>query len=350
MAENNNTTSTKEPRSTVSPIAIAGFAFMLLVIAWLSVQLISVLPSAFSSLASLAEGVNQYQNNDEASESDESFVVSTNTDLVNAGATVDLTWTPIDKPGNFTFSYQCTDGVAISLLDANGSTPINCGDSYNIGNNESVTLAVESEKNRFAAIPYTVAFFGTNDQSARHTAAGEFTVINSTIAETTTDTESTDTTPVEPAPEPETEITETAPINPPTTPEPEITYSYNYEIPVSDPNGFTDLGVTFGDTGTIVVDTFFPGELVQDESGAVQFVVRNYGTRTSDSWSYTITLPNGDTYRDSNQAPLKPNEAATITIGFPVDTSATHEFVINVATSRDTASINNTVRENVIIY
>ena len=48
--------SPEKKQSVLKTLAIIGFIGIIIFIAWASVQLVNVLPSAFSSLASLAEG------------------------------------------------------------------------------------------------------------------------------------------------------------------------------------------------------------------------------------------------------------------------------------------------------
>ena len=120
-----------------------------------------------------------------------------------------------------------------------------------------------------------------------------------------------------------------------------------YAIPTSDPNGLTDLSTRFLSIGTIVGNTFFAGEVKQDEKGAIQFEVKNYGTKTSKEWTYSVTLPNGGTYQSDNQNPLKPNERALVTIGFPTIDKSTHKFVVSIKESSDRNSANNEFTETV---
>jgi hypothetical protein len=129
--------------------------------------------------------------------------------------------------------------------------------------------------------------------------------------------------------------------------EPVYQQEYTYAIPTSNPNGRTDLGITYLGTGNIVDRQFLPGLVERGETGAIQFEIRNYGTKTSGNWEYTVILPNGDTYRSSEQAPLKPNERALLSMSFPAATANSHTFIATVSERTDRNQLNNTFSQTV---
>lgn len=91
-----------------------------------------------------------------------------------------------------------------------------------------------------------------------------------------------------------------------------------YKKPVSDPKGYTDLAVAFGAVGEMTSnDRFVPAKyLSEDERSAMQFQVKNIGTKTSGEWRFSARLPDGSTVNSLPQRPLLPNETATLTIAF----------------------------------
>ncbi|MCB9815051.1 hypothetical protein H6785_00495 [Candidatus Nomurabacteria bacterium] len=316
-------------------LAVLGFIGIIIIISWFSVMLVNVMPTAFSSLASLAEGLNQQSFTGTDDKEVKSFVVSSDTTLINSGESIDLSWDNNSVQGSYVFSYTCTDGVSLDIQDANnGLRNVACGANYNIGNTNSVTVTVESEKSRFENINYTISFLATNDTTPRSSGSASFTVINSSISEFAAEDggeDSEDNNETEVVTDPEVAVEEPEVETPVTTP-PAPTYEqeFIYSIPVSDPNGKTDLSTRYLSSGNIIGNTFFVGAIYQENSGAIQFEVKNYGTKTSSDWTYTMSLPGGGEYTSTKQSPLKPNERAVITLGFPTNDDSKHTFVVSI--------------------
>jgi hypothetical protein len=343
----NNETSNKKD-SILKILAITGFIGIIILIAWASIQLVSVAPSAFSSLASLAESVNNPEDTEETEIEITPLTVTSNTLLFDSGDTVDVSWDTVQSNGSYVFSYECADGVAIDLINENGVRSIQCESNYNIGNVDTVSLVVDSEKNRYTDIAYSISFLGTNDIRPRAAGSAAFTVLNDTIsteiaiadedeeeeAEPETDTSVVETpepqTP--PATTSNTPPTSSTPTTPPTS---EYVQEYAYTIPTSDPNGTTDLAARYLFVGEITNNRFVPGAIEQGENGAIQFEVKNIGTKTSQRWSFTVDLPGGGTYESETQTALKPNERAVLTIGFSGADVNTHTFAVEVETNSD---------------
>ena len=165
--------------------AIIGFTALLVLIAWLSITIVKNVPGSFASLASLAESVRSFdaQQMENASD-DEAFtstngmrdmlVVTSDTNVIENGNDVRLSWTDASTQGSFVFSYTCTDGVAISIVETDGVRNIDCGTNYNLGNVNNTTLNITSEKDRFVDIAYTLGFIPSDatepvDEPARCT-------------------------------------------------------------------------------------------------------------------------------------------------------------------------------------
>lgn len=359
----------QKKESILKSLAILGFIGVVILIAWLSIQLVNVIPGAFSSLASLAEGLNSRQQLATETTDIKTISVTSNSTLVNAKESVTASWGEANVPGSFTFSYKCTNGVAIDLQGVDGVRSITCDTNYNIGNVTNLTFTIDSEKDRYADVWYTISFLGTNDTTPRAAGTAQLTVINSDIKSvlaTTVSNEGEVVTPgVEEIPvvvtpeelpgtpviEAVTESTPTpvAEVVKPTVSAPTPTYEqqYTYTIPVSDPNGRVDLGARYLGLGRIVGNTFFAGAVKQDESGAMQFEVKNYGSKTSGTWIYKVTLPSGDTYTSPTQKALKPNERAVLTVGFPAVTVSSHTFVVIVSEANDQVSLNDSFQQKV---
>lgn len=346
-----NDVSQKQKNSIMKTLAIAGFLGIIILIAWLSIQLVQVLPGTFSSLASLAEGINQYQQSVIDTDKDPTrLTVTSDRSIVNAGGAVVLHWETTETPGTYTFAYDCTEGVAVDMLTDEGERSIACNRNYNIGNVDTLNLRIDSEKERFTDLRYTVSFLGTNDSAPRAAGTALITVHNSDITDilvvntVETATTSDDTVEENEAPvvvETETEVESSQPTTPAVPSTPTFEQEYIYAIPTSDPNGQTDLASKFLSVGKIVGNTFFAGNVYEGEPGAVQFEVRNLGNKTSGDWTYEVTLPGGISYTSPSQAPLKPNERAVITVGFAEAVGTVHVFEIEVNNSTDRNRANN---------
>ncbi|OGG86090.1 hypothetical protein A2392_01355 [Candidatus Kaiserbacteria bacterium RIFOXYB1_FULL_46_14] len=108
----------------------------------------------------------------------------------------------------------------------------------------------------------------------------------------------------------------------PTTPTtPQYRTVTTYVVPTSNPNGYTDLEVSFVAIGKMTNDERFvpSASLSTEEHGAMQFRVKNIGTKTSNAWHFAAELPNGGEFNSVVQNPLKPGEVATLTISFMTD-------------------------------
>lgn len=339
----NEVSQQKTRESILKSLAIAGFISIVILIAWASVQLVNLVPSAFSSLASLAESMNQYEKSEVMKDSEQQdLTVTSNTKLVNTKEVVNLSWSTTEVPGSYTFNYKCVDGVAVDLVDVTGIGAINCDTNYNIGNTNTLSLLINSEKQRFQDITYSISFLGTNDLTPRATGEATLTVMNSEINDIKDETEVAITDVVTPEEVAETTEPETTtPTETVTKPTPVYEQEFVYTIPTSDPNGKTDLATKFVAFGTIVGNTFFTSSIKQEEKGAIQFEIKNYGTKTSTKWTYEINLPNGELYTSPEQAPLKPNERALITVGFPTTDKSTHNFKVTVTEKTDKNLTNN---------
>jgi hypothetical protein len=319
----------KETSSTFKALAIIGFAATIIIVAWLSIQLVNILPNAFNSLASLREAINQQSEIIADREDDEILdvlSVTSNVNVVNTDDSLSLTWDTANINGTYSFYYLCEDGVSLSIINSStGLRAISCDTNYNIGNIDVLNLRVESENNRFATVDYQISFLAENDINPSAVGSSSFTVVNTAILDISlVDDEETE--------EVDTETNTPPPTTQPTAPVYE--QEFIYAIPTSDPNGKTDLATRYLFAGSINNSRFVPGAIEQNDSGAIQFEVKNLGTKTSDEWTYSMTLPTGSSYKSDDQKPLEPNQRALITIGFP--TSDEDNFSFRVTIDEDT--------------
>lgn len=338
---------TEEKKESLTKIlAIAGFVAIIIFAVWLAVQIVSILPSAFSSLASLADSVYNY-------EKDAALEVVTEKSVVNAGESFTISWTQMRKEGIYSFSYSCVDGVSLDIRDQDGAiSSVACDTPIELGEATSLEVLVQSEKSRFVDIPYTVTFRETGASDDEVVSDGStITVANASIptggavAEEESEEEAPAEEPVKPA--------VTTPVKTPTytAGTPVTVQKFVYTIPVSDPKGTIDLQVTFLGVGTLLGNTFIPkATLDADDKNALQFEVKNIGTKTAQDWSYEADLPAGINYEGEDQKALKPNERAVITLGFEgLTKDGTEKVGVEVAAKNDVKRSNNEFTKTVKI-
>lgn len=328
-------------------IIVIAFFVIIALIGWLSVKIVAYTPNAFSSLASLAQGISQYK---DAIMDNESLPITSGLSSIESGKSATITWKKDDRPGTYTFSYSCNDGVTVEIVSPEGMRAVSCDMRYSLGDTDSVTLVVNSNKTESINLSYAISFMRESD-------IGPIRIGEQTVAVTKPSSLAQDTSkPGEvlgEKDENESEFVKDEIITPttpkPTTPAPVVVAPKEeiiYEIPVSNPNGFTDLATRFIASGSIVGNKFVTGSIEREDDGAIQFEVKNIGTKTSGTWTYTVTLPDGDTYTSPKQTALKPNERATIAIGFATPDKASHTFSIAVKVD-DRTSNNNSFKKTV---
>jgi hypothetical protein len=337
---NTENTELREPR--LKTLAIIGLLAAIAVIAWLAVQIVAYAPSTFTSLASLAEGISQYKDSVLAGEN-KALVITSNISSLESNKPATITWTKDEQPGTYAFSYSCADGVTVDIVASAGLKSISCDTRYSLGDTDNVTLVIESTKVPETNLSYAISFMRANDIGPIRIGEQTMAVKNEGLAvaapvedgevlgESDQNEFVADEIVKPEAPKP----TTPAPVVV-TNPEPTLVY----EIPVSNPNGFTDLATRFIGTGSIVNNKFVTGTIGREDSGAIQFEVKNIGTKTSDSWSYSVTLPDGDVYTSPRQVALKPNERAVISLGFDTPDKASYTFVVVVKVEDKTAANN----------
>ncbi len=330
-----NSTEQQKKDSVLKSLAIVGFVGLIIVISWLGIQLVQVLPNAFSSLASLADSVYNYE--------EVSLTVVSNKSVVGTGETFTLTWGMPKQTGTFALSYKCAEGLAIDIRDNEGIKSLNCDTNYNIGSVNTVDVIAYAERQRFTDFAYQIDFIPTKAEAPTGNGTGRVSVVNASISDDISDSAtSTDEENVEEEDNNDTPVNEDKPTV--TTPsKPTYTQEYTYGIPTSNPNGYTDLSARHLGSGTIVNGKFVLTNTIDNDSqGAIQFEVKNIGTKTSSAWTYTVKLPNGETYKSPTQTALKPQERSTIAIGFDIpETTGMKTHTVQVIVSSDSKPANN---------
>ncbi len=336
----------EEKKTTLTKVlAILGFLAIIVLAVWLAVKIVSVIPSAFSSLASLADSVYNYDR-------EMKLEVATENSVVNAGEAFTISWTNMRKNGTYTFSYSCIDGVSVDIRDKEGNIEaLSCDTPLDLKNATSLEIRVSSEKSRFVDVPYSVTFTENGNEEAVSTGNSTVTIVNATIP-TSGIVQEEDSETEEETAAPEPSKTVTTPSTPRYTPgTPIVTKKTIYTMPVSDPNGKIDLQVTFLGVGTISGSTFIKKNSIDiDDQGALQFEVKNIGTKTAEDWDYTAKLPGDITYTSDDQKALKPNERAVITLGFEgLSDDGSEKVSVEVTAKNDVKKSNNEFTQTVKI-
>jgi len=350
---NNNVSEHQTKDRILKSLAVGGFVGLIIVIAWLSIKMVAYLPNAFSSLASLADSVYNYKPTTIIAVSGES--------IVNVQEPFTVSWNVPTQKGTFAFSHSCVEGVAIDIRTSDGSIKnLTCATNYNVGSGDSIEVIAQSEKERFVDVLYIIDFIPTRSAVPTASSTGMITVVNASISPIAT------STPESPTPEPEVPVVTPTPIPvvpsptpeptpipvPKPTPKPEYIQEYIYQIPVSNPNGTVDLSARFISTGNLSNTGQYSavGAIDNDAIGAIQFEVKNIGTKTSNTWNFIAKLPNGDTFTSETQAALKPNERAVLTVGFTAP-NITGTKTINVAVTvrNDSKLTNNSFTTAVVV-
>jgi hypothetical protein len=341
----NNVTPERKER-VMKSLAVFGLFGIIIFIAWVSVQIVSIFPTAIQSLASLADSVYTYN-----PKAPKDIVITPTTEPVTSGTKTTLHWEQPYKNGMYTFTYKCLEGVAVEIATSDSAfSQAECDKKYNLGSVNHADIVVHSEKQAEINFDYTLSYFKTNATKESVSTDNSFIVWNSRFTEGATPTTPEVTvndeviTPALPTPT----VTTPKPAHPIVT---APTYTFTY-LPVSDSKGFTDLVVTYlgigqkNSAGQFVNN----GLLYKDVAGAIQFSVQNIGTKTSADWTFATKLPGDVAYTSTNQAPLKPNEKATLLIAFPAVTDTDlQKFSIEVKVSDDKNLKNNSIAWSTVV-
>lgn len=341
-----NQVNNESKSSAIKALAIVGFVVLIIFCVWLAIQAVRVVPSTFSSLASIAETISDRPA--------EELEISTGKTIVNAGEAFTVTWTDLEREGTYSFGYACTDGVSLEVRLGNDDVrELSCQEDIVLPDTTtSIDVMIESEKRRFVEVPYHLTFSTLGESETSFANDTKITVVNATIPQSAVLAENSDDDEMDEEHEVTHEETTTPTVSTsPTTPTPApqprpINYTY---IPTSDPNGFTDLQVAFIGAGRLSGNNFIPTSPIDNDSrGGLRFEVKNIGTKTSESWRFEAKLPNGATFKSDRQNGLKPNERSVITLGFDLgDTEGTEQIRVSVDVDDDRATSNNALNWSV---
>ncbi len=293
----------------VKVLTLTGMFATTVFVLWLGVQAIKFTPTAFSSLATMAKSVQDYRPLNE-------LKLTTEKKIVNSAESFQISWTDVHQDGEYRFSYTCTKDASLLVRGGDGDlVPIKCNEVLSLpATVHGLFLSIKSEGMRFTDVPLKLSFKGKKNNTTLESEL-EVTVVNASIP-TTQETPRSSNEPEVTKPVTTTKPTAPKPpvaTAPVTAPKPVTTIVY----PESNPQGMIDLKVTTLGSGILTNGVFsYTPTYDEDETSAIRFDIKNIGTKTSDSWTFTTTLPGGQKYTSDVQSPLKPNEHVEFTMGF----------------------------------
>ena len=345
---------TEESKSyAIKSLAILGFIAAIIAGLWITVQVIQYIPTAFESLASIADSI--YGGGNQLSYKAEK-------DVVNSGESLRLTYKPVRGSGAYQFSYRCVDGVSAETRNADGAiVRFDCEKNVTVAsgkvpNEEQVAeIMFSSEKGRFSDVPFTFSFVRDGSDKVTYEKSGMVTVVNATIPNTglvtrtpapqpTTVTKPVVSTPVVVAPQ-HTPVKTTPVVLHKKVPVTVTSY------PVSNPNGYTDLVIAYVGVGRIVNGVVVPtASITSGDAVGLVLSVKNTGTKTSGVWSVHSTFPGDDatSFTTDTQASLLPGERATMTIRFTAGTAGDAKIVRGNVVAPNESNFSNNSFENTI--
>lgn len=337
-----NQVSEEAKASAIKTLAIIGFIGMIIIGVWLAVKIVSLLPSAFSSLADLVGEMQDERN-------DSPLAPKSDKDVVNSEESFVVSWTAIDDNARYSFSYECAEGISVTLRAGNATDEnIACDEAIPLPKEVTeIEVYVTSEKSRFTDLSYTIAEFNPETDEVLGSTDLKITIVNPSIP--------AGGLVVTPNPEEEEEEENETPA--PTTPKPTtpvkpiiVTKTVPY-FPISNPNGYSDLQVSLLAVGHMNGNVFVPATtLDNDNRTAVQIAVRNIGTKTSSDWDLDIELPDGNDTDLRNEDGLRPNEISILTIEFDAgNRTGSREISADVETKNDSNRYNDSFSTKVYI-
>lgn len=285
---------------------------------WGSIKIASLIPNAFSSLASV--GANS-AGKTAVSSGSEKITLSVPALTVNTRSTFPLSFTHEKKTtdGSYTFRYDCANGLFfVSPTPPSGApATVYCNTPFNfLSSNNTIILTPVLETS--TPVDVTVYIDFTPNGATKPTMSGslKITVVNNggfTPSATSTPSATTPKAPVSTTP--------SNMIKTPNTSQTGTTYYPVNTVRTSDPNGSTDLRVTIIEAGTVDrgTGTFIPSSTPsRSQKVGVRFAIENIGTKTSPQFDFSAVLPS---YAQSNfQGPLvqelAPGQKVEFMMGF----------------------------------
>lgn len=308
----------------VKLFAIIGLIATVSVLFWLTAEGVRMAPQAFSSVANALSAFNQ-----------DELALFTERSVVNSGDAFGMEWVPKSEGSTYSLSYVCAEGISLEVRSGENANVLTCEEFFALSTEGTASIIMTAETRRFSDV--TLIITETHEEtSAERTASTVVTVVNKDIplSESISVVEESRSE------------NDVAPVVVPST--------SGTTFPISDPNGVSDLSVTYLGTGVYndATGAFTNAQLDNDIRGSVQFAVTNLGNKISEPWGFTAELPTNPvaTYTSDLQEVLRPNERVVLTLSFgDVAEAGTHDLHVELVTSDDANTGNNTFDVTVAI-
>ncbi len=318
-------------------LAVIGFIAVLLFGLWGTVQVVKLVPSAFSNLASVISFTSVFV-------PDEEITINLENSFITSGEAFKIEWEHKGKPenGTYTFNYVCKEGLTFQIDNIDGIlTTLECDSPFSFKSDDnSILLTPISEEIRFVDVPLVIT--SVNESGESTTLDNTLlTIINEdvsgrSLSQSNTindDSDATETKDEVTARERKVEI---LPIS-----------DSRY---LSDSSGRVDLEVRIIDTGIINSNNEFmaTSSMSTTGQGAIKFSVTNIGSKTSDNWTFNAVLPTFPMhiFHSTGQAKLAPGDRIDFTLGFDQLNHELTEGVITINVDPSGSIHNEVTRDN----
>ncbi len=316
-------------------LAVIGFITVLLFGLWGTVQVVKLIPSVLSNLASVTSFTSIFIPN-------EKITIDLQNSLISSGNEFKLKWKHKGRPENssYSFNYACKEGLTFQTEEVDEVfTTLLCDSPFLFNSDDNfITLTPVSNKIRFVDVPVVITSI---NESGESTTLGDalLTITNEAVSgsslSTSSDTSDNDSV-VDTGLTAGERVDQILPIS-----------DSRY---LSDQSGRVDLVVNIIDTGIINSDNVFvPTSPISatKHKGAIRFSVTNIGSKTSDKWTFNTVLPTFPMhiFHSTGQKALNPGDRIDFTLGFDQLNQDLSEGVITVNVD-PSGSIYNEINRN----
>lgn len=299
---------------TIKVLSVIGGVAIIAGVVWVGARGLVLFPNVGNALATAVASVQSLFIPAER------IIVSTVDNQIVVRKPFTLTWEHRSKKadGSYTLSYECVEGIHLARRATGTDTTLFCNTLTPLTDGEnSVTLVPVGTVDGVATISVSIRF--TENDGAGVPREGTLSLlVQEEYLDTATSTTTTTTTATTSSPTQSSTPTASTPVG--------QTVSVPVTIPpFSDPNGKPDLAprvIAFGlvdtKTGKFTEVDEIPYKLPSGKRGAIQFEIRNDGTKESGKWKFEIALPTSPsyTYTSTNQQSLFPGDRIEYVIGF----------------------------------
>lgn len=294
--------------AVIKTFAVIGLVVVLVAAGWVGIRAAQHAPGALSAVLSAFDNVN-------LGGTDSSVSVRVTPTVATSTSDVTITWEHNEKKadGAYTLRFDCRDELTLEYVTDDTTQTVFCNIPFNFVNvDNTLTIRPTLETPSRAETTLYIDFTPNGESEVSETGSAPLIVLNEKSNATVG--------PQQPGGVAGTSVTVVTPSQ-----GPRQTQTFNFgttTIPagVSDPNGTPDLVIRILDTGIANRNGDFTRKdpVDEDDQVAIQFEVRNDGTKSTGEWRFEATLPTrpNRTFRSPKQASLLPGERIEYVISF----------------------------------